>query len=87
MVHQITREIAAAAAPLHGRVDAILLTGGMAHAAALTAAIAERVDWIAAVHVHPGEDELAALAEGALRVLRGEEEARSLGENPIARVA
>ncbi|UGS36152.1 butyrate kinase [Capillimicrobium parvum] len=87
MIHQITREIGAAAAPLRGRVDAILLTGGMAHAAALTAAIAERVDWIAPVNVHPGEDELAALAEGALRVLRGEEEARAVGGRPHSRAA
>src|SRR4051794_23730698 len=73
LVHQITREIAAAAAPLRGRVDAILLTGGMAHAGALVAAIAERIAWIAPVAVHPGEDELAALAEGTLRVLTGAE--------------
>jgi butyrate kinase len=78
MVHQITREVCAAAAPLHGRVDAILLTGGMAHADALTAAIAQRVDWIAPVVVHPGEDELIALAEGAQRVLAGDEDARTL---------
>jgi butyrate kinase len=78
MVHQIAREICAAAAPLRGRVDAILLTGGMAHADALVAAITAHVDWIAPVAVHPGEDELIALAEGALRVLAGDEDARSL---------
>ncbi len=78
MVHQITREIAAAAAPLRGRVDAILLTGGMAHAVPLTEAIAQRVDWIAPVVVHPGEDELIALAEGAQRVLAGEEIVRTV---------
>lgn len=78
MIHQITREICAAAAPLRGQVDAILLTGGMAHAEPLTAAITERVDWIAPVFVHPGEDELIALAEGARRVLNGEEIARTL---------
>jgi butyrate kinase len=78
MVHQITREICAAAAPLRGQVDAILLTGGMAHADALSAAITARVDWIAPVAVHPGEDELTALAEGARRVLNGEEIARTL---------
>jgi butyrate kinase len=78
MVHQITREICAAAAPLRGQVDAILLTGGMAHAEPLTAAITERVGWIAPVAVHPGEDELTALADGARRVLNGEEIARTL---------
>ena len=59
----------------------------MAHAEVLTAAIAERVDWIAPVSVHPGEDELAALAEGALRVLRGEEAARTVGAGPLPRAA
>lgn len=80
MVHQITREIAAAAAPLAGDVDAILITGGMAHSKPLTEAIAERIAWIAPVHLYPGEDELAALAEGALRVLRGQEKARTIDE-------
>ena len=55
-------------------MDAILLTGGMAHADALVDAIRERVAWIAPVDVHPGEDELVALAEGTLRVLIGVEE-------------
>ncbi len=78
MVHQVSREIAAAAAPLRGQVDAILLTGGMAHSASLVESISQHVEWIAPVRVYPGEDELAALAEGALRVLRGEEEARTV---------
>ena len=58
---------------LRGRVDGILLTGGMSHSRRLTDAIAESVDWIAPVKVFAGEDELRALAEGALRVLRQEE--------------
>lgn len=78
MIHQITREIAAAAAPLRGRVDAILLTGGMAYADTLVAAIVERVSWVAPVEVHPGEDELIALAEGTLRVLTGAERPQTL---------
>jgi butyrate kinase len=80
MVHQVSREIAAAAAPLRGQVDAILLTGGMAYSAALVESISQHVEWIAPTHVYPGEDELTALAEGALRVLRGEEKARMVGE-------
>lgn len=82
MVHQISREIVAAAAPLFGRVDAILLTGGMSHVEPLSRAIEERVSWVAPVHVYPGEDELPALAEGALRVLRGEEPALTLPATP-----
>jgi butyrate kinase len=78
MVHQITREIAAAAAPLRGAVDAILLTGGMSRSHDLAAMVTGRVSWIAPVRAYPGEDELLALAEGALRVLRGAERARRI---------
>jgi butyrate kinase len=76
MVYQIAKEIGAMAAALSGRVDAILVTGGMAHASEMMEALGRRVQWIAPVRVYPGEDELLALAEGALRVLRGEEQAR-----------
>jgi butyrate kinase len=69
-----------AAAALEGRVDAVLLTGGLAHLAPVVEAVRRRVSWIAPVHVLPGEDELRALAEGALRVLLGEEPARSYAE-------
>jgi len=79
MHYQIAKEIGAMAAVLAGRVDAILLTGGMAHSLDLVDAVRARVGWIAPVHVYPGEDELRALAEGALRVLRGEEPARDYG--------
>ena len=54
-------------AVLHGKIDAIVLTGGLAYSKILVDEIKERVDWIADVIVHPGEDELEALAEGALR--------------------
>lgn len=65
------------AAVLQGEVDAILLTGGMAHADRVTSAIARATEWIAPVHVYPGEDELRALAEGAQRVLHGDEVVKS----------
>ena len=58
---------------LKGDVDAILITGGMAHSHRLVSKIKEYTEFIAPVYVYPGEDELKALAEGALRVLRGEE--------------
>ncbi|HEX6559421.1 MAG TPA: butyrate kinase [Longimicrobiales bacterium] len=76
MIHQVCKEIAAMAAVLNGRVAAILLTGGMAHAKPVTTRIIEAVDWIAPVQIYAGEDELRALAEGAQRVLRGEEPAK-----------
>jgi butyrate kinase len=63
---------------LHGRLDAILLTGGMAHSQKLIEQLRPAIQWIAPVAVYPGEDELQALAEGALRVLRHEEHAREL---------
>jgi len=80
MVYQVAKEIGAMAAALNGRVDAILITGGMARSGKLLADLRAAIQWIAPVVVYPGEDELQALAEGALRVLRGEEEARELPE-------
>ncbi|MEX0892627.1 MAG: butyrate kinase [Gemmatimonadota bacterium] len=77
MLYQVRREAGAMAAVLDGRVHAVLLTGGMVQAAAVAEELRERLAWIAPVHVYPGEDELRALAEGALRVVRGEEEALS----------
>jgi butyrate kinase len=79
MVYQIGKEIGAMAAVLAGRVDAVLITGGMAHSERLVKALRAYVEWIAPGHVYPGEDELQALAEGALRVLRGEEVPREYG--------
>jgi butyrate kinase len=76
MCYQIAKAVGGLAAALEGRVDAVLLTGGMAHLPAVVEGVRRRVAFIAPVHVHPGEDELRALAEGALRVLRGEERAR-----------
>jgi butyrate kinase len=84
MVAQIAREIGAMATVLNGKVDALLFTGGMAHSERLVSGLMERVNWIAPVKVYPGEDELQALSEGALRVLRKEEQPRvlALGANP-----
>jgi len=76
MAYQIAKEIGGMATTLCGDVDAIVLTGGLAHSALLTRWIKERVAWIAPVLVYPGQDEMLAMAQGALRVLRGEEPAR-----------
>jgi butyrate kinase len=76
MIYQIAKEIGAMATVLSGAVDALLLTGGMAHSRRLVAILSERVSWIAPVVVYPGEDELQALTEGVLRTLRREEDAR-----------
>ncbi|BAD40811.1 butyrate kinase [Symbiobacterium thermophilum] len=80
MAYQVAKEVGRAAVALGGQVDRIVLTGGLAHSEMLTGWIAEQVEWIAPVAVYPGEDEMAALAAGALRVLRGEEPAQVYGE-------
>jgi butyrate kinase len=78
MAYQIAKDIGAMATVLHGRIDAIVLTGGMARSEKLIGQLRAAIEWIAPVMVYPGEDELQALAEGALRVLRGEEKAQEL---------
>ena len=77
MAYQIAKEIGLMATVLKGDVDAVVLTGGMARSDMLVGWIVERVEWIAPVMIYPGEDEMLAMAQGALRVLRGEEEARN----------
>ena len=76
MAYQTAKEIAADAAVLEGCVDAVVITGGIAYDSTFVSWIKERVKFIAPVMVFPGEDELRALAEGGLRVLKGEEEAK-----------
>lgn len=76
MAYSIAKEIGAMATVLRGQVDAIVLTGGVANSEMLVAWIRERVQFIAPVLLYPGENEMLALAQGALRVLRGEEEAK-----------
>jgi butyrate kinase len=76
MAYQIAKEIGAMTTTLNSRVDAIVLTGGLARSERLVNWIRDRVSSLAQVLVYPGEDEMQALAEGVLRVLRGEESAR-----------
>lgn len=76
MGYQVAKEIGKCATVLSGKVDAILLTGGIAYGKEITDYIKDRVEFIAPVVIYPGEDELLALAQGGLRVLNGEEEAR-----------
>ena len=74
--YRVAKEIGAMAAAMKGQVDQIILTGGIAHGQETVDALKGYVSWIAPVTVYPGEGELLALAEGALRVLRGEETAK-----------
>ncbi len=82
MGYQLAKAAGEMAAALEGRVDAVLLTGGAVHEPALVAAIRPRVEWIAPIAIYAGEDELSALADGARRVLAGEERAKRYGEAP-----
>ena len=75
MALQIAKAAGGLAASLGGGLEAVLLTGGMAHLPEVVAPVARRVEWMAPVFTYPGEDELRALAEGAQRVLSGEEAA------------
>jgi butyrate kinase len=73
MIYQISKEIGAFSTVLKGKVDAIILTGGMAYSEKIIDLIKERVDFIAPIKVYPGEHEMSALAQGALRILKKEE--------------
>lgn len=76
-LYNIAKYIGAMAAVLKGKVDAILITGGIAYGKGMMADLASYVDWIAPVKVYPGEDEMGALAGNALAVLAGKEEAKT----------
>lgn len=74
---QVSKDIGSMACVLNGKVDQIIVTGGIAYGPEVIEALKERAGWIAPFTVYPGEDELLALAQGALRVLNGEEEAKA----------
>ena len=80
MVYQTAKEAGAMAVVLNGQVDALLLTGGMAHSERVISRLRERLAWIAPIRIYPGENELQALAEGVFRVLDGVERAKRLRE-------
>lgn len=76
MAYQIAKEIGAMSTVSAGKIDAVILTGGLAASDMLVEWVSERVRFLAPILVYPGEHELQALALGALRVLRGEEQPR-----------
>ena len=78
MAMQISQDIASLAPDVCGRVDKIILTGGIARSERFTNMVRERVSFLAPVEVIPGAFEMEALASGILRVLRGEEQAHVL---------
>ena len=76
MIYHVAKNIAAEAAVLCGKIDAILLTGGLAHSDYIVGRLRRRIGFLAPVRCFPGEDEMEALALNALAVLRGQREAK-----------
>ena len=72
MVYHIAKNICGLGAVLNGKVDAILLTGGLARSEFVISRLRQRIEWVAPVYCFPGEDEMEALAQNALAVLRGQ---------------
>ncbi|HIR00401.1 MAG TPA: butyrate kinase [Candidatus Scybalocola faecavium] len=77
MAMNVARNIAKEAPVVNGKVEAIVLTGGIAYSELFTSMVKERVEFIAPVVIYPGENEMESLALGGLRVLRGEEKAKT----------
>ncbi len=74
-IMQVAKDIGSMACVLKGQIDQIIITGGIAYDKVVVNGLTERVGFLAPITVYPGEDELLALAQGALRVLNGEEKA------------
>ena len=74
-VLQVAKDMGSMACVLEGKVDQIIVTGGIAYDKGVVAGLKERAEWIAPFTVYPGEDELLALVQGGLRVINGVEEA------------
>lgn len=72
---QVAKDIGSMACVLEGKVDQIIVTGGIAYDEYVTSELKKRAGFIAPFTVYPGEDELLALTQGALRVMNGEEKA------------
>lgn len=72
MIYQIAKEIGAVASVVDGNVDAILITGGIAHSKLIMDNLIKKVEFIAPVKIYPGEDEMGALAESVYYAFKGE---------------
>ncbi|MFQ7114610.1 MAG: butyrate kinase, partial [Hallella bergensis] len=74
--YNVAKWVCALGATFCGDVDAILITGGVAHSTRITDMLRKRIAFLAPVHCYPGENEQGALAEAALAVLKGDTEAQ-----------
>ena len=85
MTYQIAKGIGELATVVYGKVDAIILTGGIAYSNIITENIRKRVEFISDVCVMPGENELESLSLGILRVLNKEEDVRIYSEADLVK--
>lgn len=72
MIYNVAKAIGGAATVLCGKVDAILLTGGIAHSDYIVSRLKKRIAFLAPIHVYPGEGEMESLAYNAIGALKGE---------------
>jgi butyrate kinase len=77
MIYQISKDVGAASTILKGKIDAIILTGGMAYSEKVIESLKKRINFIAPIKVYPGEHEMFSLNQGALRILRKEEKVKT----------
>jgi butyrate kinase len=78
MLYQTCKEVGAMATVLKGNIDAVIITGGIAHSKAIVSSMKERLSFLGKIAVYPGENEMEALAFGTLAMLKGEEELKEL---------
>lgn len=83
MIYQISKAIGAYSVSLKGKIDAIIITGGIANDEELIASIKDYVSYLGRIVVIPGEEEMESLANGALRILKGEEKALEYTGMPV----
>ena len=85
MIYQLCKSIGSMAAVLEGKVDGILLTGGLMRYADILEGVEARCGWIAPISVYPGEGEQEAMADAVLEVLRGQRQANRYTGSPVFR--
>ena len=81
MIYQVCKSVGACASVLCGKVDAILITGGIAYSNNIVQKIRHRCEFIAPIVVYPGENEMESLARGALEGIRGDEPIRDFNSS------
>ena len=83
MIYQVAKEVGAQSVVLKGKIDSIILTGGIAYEEYFVIGLKEYIEFLGKIIIIPGEEEMQALANGVLRVLNGEEEAQEYTGIPV----